>query len=54
MFCEVMAGLYIAFTFQVSHVNTNVSWPLPDKSGLVHIDWYLAILSLMSLCDILV
>jgi fatty acid desaturase len=40
MFCEVMAGLYIAFTFQVSHVNTNVSWPLPDKSGLVHIDWW--------------
>ena len=41
MFCEVMAGIYIAFTFQVSHVNTNVSWPLPDKNGLVHIDWYI-------------
>jgi fatty acid desaturase len=40
VFSETVVGYTLAMIFQVSHVNSNVKFPLPDKNGLIHADWW--------------
>jgi fatty acid desaturase len=38
--CDMFSSYYLALIFQVSHVNSNVKWPLPDENNVVHADWW--------------
>ncbi|XP_064391461.1 uncharacterized protein LOC135339316 [Halichondria panicea] len=36
---DVCMSYWLALTFQVSHVVSEVEWPKPDKDNVVHMDW---------------
>eukprot|EP00051_Salpingoeca_urceolata_P019699 m.290643 g.290643 ORF g.290643 m.290643 type:complete len:658 (-) comp19469_c3_seq1:192-2165(-) len=37
---DIVTSLWLALSFQASHVTTEVEWPMPDDKGLVDMDWY--------------
>lgn len=39
MISDMVSALYLALSFQASHVTGVVDWPLPDKDGKINRDW---------------
>ena len=40
LLAEFILSYYLALVFQVSHVVSEVDWPLADKNNQIHRDWY--------------
>jgi hypothetical protein len=40
LLCDTIVSYYLALLVQASHVFNDSTFPLPDKSGYIHADWW--------------